>query len=153
MGAGSPTAIVVIAVNTRVLLHFFPLSLPFALSFCTLFFLQGDKNEKETNFKKGLLYSYLPQMHMLSYGVTFSVTTLTSCTTLLQHHVYASILQQCLITLWCYNNIKLLCCNSTWFLITFNHLTTPFFLWLHWSFDYNNVPRILQTTMVRFEWR
>jgi hypothetical protein len=36
MGAGPPMAIVVIAVNTRVLLQFFPLSLPFALSFFTL---------------------------------------------------------------------------------------------------------------------
>jgi hypothetical protein len=36
MGAGSPMAMVVIAVNTRVLLQFFPLSLPFALSFFTL---------------------------------------------------------------------------------------------------------------------
>jgi hypothetical protein len=35
MGAGSPMAIVVIAVNTKVLLQFFPLSLPFALSFLT----------------------------------------------------------------------------------------------------------------------
>jgi hypothetical protein len=36
MGAGSPMAIVVIAVNARVLLQFFPLCLPFALSFFTL---------------------------------------------------------------------------------------------------------------------
>ncbi len=34
MGAGSPMAIVVIVVNTRVLLQFFPLSLPF----CPFFF-------------------------------------------------------------------------------------------------------------------
>jgi hypothetical protein len=36
MSAGSPMAMVVIAVNMRVLLQFFPLSLPFALSFLTL---------------------------------------------------------------------------------------------------------------------
>jgi hypothetical protein len=36
MGAGSPMAIVVIAVNTRVLLQFFPLRLLFALLFFTL---------------------------------------------------------------------------------------------------------------------
>jgi hypothetical protein len=43
---------------------------------------------------------------------------------LLQHHFYIPILQQHLIMLQCYNNIMLLCCNSTWFVITSNHLTT-----------------------------
>jgi hypothetical protein len=45
--------------------------------------LQGDKNEKETNKKKRLMYIYLPQMHMLSFGGAFSTTPLQQC--LLQH--------------------------------------------------------------------
>jgi hypothetical protein len=36
--------------------------------------MQGDKKEKET--KKGLVYIYLPQMHMLSFGVVFMATPL-----------------------------------------------------------------------------
>ncbi len=139
------------------------------------------------------MYIYLPQMHKLSFGGTFSITPLqqfllqhrfnnistsflqqcllqhwfhiafatSSSTTsfstsflqhhlqhrfcntifysiastpclqdrLLQHHLNTTsallILQQHLITLSCYNNMKLLCCSNIWFLITPNHLTTP----------------------------
>jgi hypothetical protein len=45
--------------------------------------------------------------------------------TLLRHRFYALILQQCLIALQCYINIKLICSSNIWFLITPNHLTTP----------------------------
>ncbi len=126
------------------------------------------------------MYIYLPQMHMLSFGGTFSATplqqrllqhhfnitfatpssasslrhclcstvfcniastphlqhclmqqcfnivfTTSSFTSLLKHRFCGLILQHCLITFRCYYNIKLLCCNNTWFLITPNHLTAP----------------------------
>jgi hypothetical protein len=38
--------------------------------------LQGNKSEKEAKKKKGLMYTYLPQMHWLFYGGAFSITPL-----------------------------------------------------------------------------
>jgi hypothetical protein len=59
--------------------------------------LQGNKSEKKTKKKKGLMYIYLPQMHWLSFGGMFSATPLQQ--RLLQHHfniAFATLLQHCL---------------------------------------------------------
>ncbi len=136
--------------------------------------LQGDKTKKKKQrIKKRLMYTYLPHMNMLFFGVVSFATMLQQCfmsqclfqhifntafatpfsITLLQHRFYASILQQRLIMLRCYNNIKLLCCSNTWFLIIPNHLTIVLLFWLLSNFGYNNAPPFLQTTMARFEWQ
>jgi len=88
--------------------------------------LEGDKSEKETKKKKRLMYTYLPQMHRLSFGAMFSTTPFQQ--SLLQHHFniasvapsFAALLQHCLCDIIFYSIASTLLLHFD-FAIVFNY--------------------------------